>query len=96
MIFLFSEWAPVLPFLRSSASVVVITQNKVLFLVIAGSLDVSTSKRWKDGREDYKNLRKALCVGYANQLAERMLRHNGFRTIGYKSQLVQVERYFSS
>lgn len=40
----------------------------------------------------YIKLRKALCVGYANQLAERMIRHNGYRTItmGFRSQLVQV------
>ncbi|XP_047309268.1 probable pre-mRNA-splicing factor ATP-dependent RNA helicase DEAH4 [Impatiens glandulifera] len=38
----------------------------------------------------YTKLRKALCVGYANQLAERMIRHNGYKTMGFKSQLVQV------
>lgn len=31
-----------------------------------------------------------MCIGYANQLAERMIRHNGYRTLGFKSQLVQV------
>ncbi|GKG26848.1 probable pre-mRNA-splicing factor ATP-dependent RNA helicase DEAH4, partial [Tanacetum coccineum] len=31
-----------------------------------------------------------MCVGYASQLAERMMRHNGYRTVGFKSQLVQV------
>uniref|UniRef100_A0A5B6Z4G9 RNA helicase n=2 Tax=Davidia involucrata TaxID=16924 RepID=A0A5B6Z4G9_DAVIN len=55
-----------------------------------GSLDVRTNERLKESRRDYRNLRKALCVGYANQLAERMIRHNGYRTIGFKSQLVQV------
>ncbi|KAL5800658.1 hypothetical protein ACOSQ3_032290 [Xanthoceras sorbifolium] len=55
-----------------------------------GSLDVRAKQRWKEGRQDYKNLRKALCVGYANQVAERMLRHNGYRTLSFKSQLVQV------
>nr|GMD95844.1 probable pre-mRNA-splicing factor ATP-dependent RNA helicase DEAH4 isoform X1 [Ipomoea batatas] len=54
------------------------------------SLDVQTSRRHKKGQQDYKNLRKALCTGYANQLAERMIRHNGYRTLGFKSQLVQV------
>lgn len=63
---------------------------QIMLKIAKGSLDARTSKRWKDSREDYKNLRKALCVGYGNQLAERMLRHNGFRTIGFKSQLVQV------
>ncbi|KAA8528994.1 hypothetical protein F0562_033518 [Nyssa sinensis] len=55
-----------------------------------GSLDVRTNERRKESRQDYRNLRKALCVGYANQLAERMIRHNGYRTSGFKSQLVQV------
>lgn len=35
-------------------------------------------------------LRKALCIGFANRLAQRMPRHNGYRTIGTKSQLVQI------
>lgn len=67
----------------------------VFCLVLTGPLDVRTSNRWKDGQEDYNDLRKALCVGYAGQLAERMLRHNGYRTIGFKSQLVQVEEKIS-
>nr|GMC88076.1 probable pre-mRNA-splicing factor ATP-dependent RNA helicase DEAH4 isoform X2 [Ipomoea batatas] len=54
------------------------------------SLDVQTSRRHKKSQQDYKILRKALCTGYANQLAERMIRHNGYRTLGFKSQLVQV------
>lgn len=55
-----------------------------------GSLDVRSSERWKESQLDYKNLRKSLCKGYANQLAERMFRHNGYRTVGFKPQLVQV------
>lgn len=39
---------------------------------------------------DYRKLRKSLCIGYGNQLAEKMLHHNGYHTIGYRSQLVQV------
>ncbi|CDP11384.1 unnamed protein product [Coffea canephora] len=54
------------------------------------SLDVRTRKGRRESQQDYKNLRKALCAGYASQLAERMIRHNGYRTIGFKSQLVQV------
>ncbi|CAI9116556.1 OLC1v1017738C1 [Oldenlandia corymbosa var. corymbosa] len=54
------------------------------------SLEVQTMKRWRTNEQEYKNLRKSLCVGYANQLAERMLRHNGYQTLGFKSQLVQV------
>lgn len=52
-------------------------------------MDVKTSKKRKE-EQDYRVLRKALCSGFANQLAERMIRHNGFRTLGFKSQLVQV------
>lgn len=55
-----------------------------------GSLDVRTKRSWKQSGENYRKLRKSLCVGYANQLAERMIRHNGYRTLGFKSQLVQV------
>ncbi|PWA36213.1 RNA helicase family protein [Artemisia annua] len=55
-----------------------------------GSLDVRRKERRRDRQNDYKNLRKSLCVGYASQLAERMIRHNGYRTVGFKSQLVQV------
>ncbi|GKB52416.1 probable pre-mRNA-splicing factor ATP-dependent RNA helicase DEAH4 isoform X2, partial [Tanacetum coccineum] len=55
-----------------------------------GSLDVRRKERRRDRQNDYQNLRKSLCVGYASQLAERMIRHNGYRTVGFKSQLVQV------
>lgn len=55
-----------------------------------GSLDVRANHIWKESRQDYRKLRKALCVGYANQLAERMIHHNGYRTLGFKPQLVQV------
>ncbi|XP_021899621.1 probable pre-mRNA-splicing factor ATP-dependent RNA helicase DEAH4 isoform X2 [Carica papaya] len=54
------------------------------------SLDVQASERWRENQQDYKNLRKALCKGYANQLAERMIHHNGYRTLGFRPQLVQV------
>ncbi|GJR20300.1 probable pre-mRNA-splicing factor ATP-dependent RNA helicase DEAH4 [Tanacetum coccineum] len=59
-------------------------------IVYSGSLDVRRKERRRDRQNDYKNLRKSLCVGYASQLAERMMRHNGYRTVGFKSQLVQV------
>ncbi|GFP88362.1 ATP-dependent RNA helicase dhx8 [Phtheirospermum japonicum] len=62
---------------------------QIIQKIAKGSMDVKTSRRHKDG-QDYRALRKALCSGYANQLAERMIRHNGFRTLGFKSQLVQV------
>ncbi|KAL2903601.1 putative pre-mRNA-splicing factor ATP-dependent RNA helicase DEAH4 [Bienertia sinuspersici] len=54
------------------------------------STEVHGSHSSRERKLGYRNLRKALCVGYGNQLAERMLRHNGYRTIGLKSQLVQV------
>ncbi|KAL5732381.1 hypothetical protein ACOSP7_031728 [Xanthoceras sorbifolium] len=63
---------------------------QIMQKIAKGSLDVRAKQRWKEGRQDYKNLRKALCAGYANQVAERMLRHNGYRTLSFKSQLVQV------
>lgn len=55
-----------------------------------GSLDVRTSQGRKESQQEYKNLRNCLCVGYASQLAERMIRHNGYRTLGFKAQLAQV------
>ncbi|KAI3452612.1 hypothetical protein Pfo_009276 [Paulownia fortunei] len=63
--------------------------SQIMQKIAKGSMDVKTSKKRKEG-QDYRALRKALCSGYANQLAERMIRHNGFRTLGFKSQLVQV------
>lgn len=64
--------------------------SQIMQKITTGSLDVQTSNRRRDGQQEYKNLRKALCVGYANQLAERMIRHNGYRPLGFKSELVQV------
>ncbi|KAH0464603.1 hypothetical protein IEQ34_007389 [Dendrobium chrysotoxum] len=55
-----------------------------------GTVDIQSSLRHKIVEQDYRGLRRALCRGYGNQLAERMLHHNGFRTLGYRSQLVQV------
>nr|GFB79219.1 probable pre-mRNA-splicing factor ATP-dependent RNA helicase DEAH4 isoform X2 [Tanacetum cinerariifolium] len=54
------------------------------------SLDVRRKERRRHRQNDYHNLRKSLCVGYASQLADRMIRHNGYRIVGFKSQLVQV------
>lgn len=64
--------------------------DKTLHIWKTGPLDVQTSRRWKENQQDYHNLRRALCVGYANQLAERMVYHNGYRTLGFKPQVVQV------
>lgn len=64
--------------------------SQIMQKIAKGNLDVQRKGRRRDSQDDYKNLRKALCVGYAGQLAERMIRHNGYRTLGFKSQLVQV------
>ncbi|GFY99989.1 RNA helicase family protein [Actinidia rufa] len=64
--------------------------SQIMQKIAKGSLDVQMKERWKESREDYRKLRKALTVGYASQLAERMIRHNGYRTLGFKPQLVQV------
>ncbi|KAL5552460.1 hypothetical protein UlMin_039861 [Ulmus minor] len=63
---------------------------QIMQKIAKGSLDVQTSKRRRENQQDYTNLRKALCVGYANQLAEGMLHHNGYRTLGFNPQVVQV------
>ncbi|KAJ4960743.1 hypothetical protein NE237_020653 [Protea cynaroides] len=64
--------------------------SQIMQKIAKGPLDVQANQRWKETQQDYRSLRRALCVGYANQLAERMIHHNGYRTVGYKSQLVQV------
>ncbi|KAK4790187.1 hypothetical protein SAY86_017491 [Trapa natans] len=64
--------------------------SQIIQKIAKGNLDVQEAESERERRRDYKNLRKALCAGYASQLAERMTLHNGYRTIGFKSQLVQV------
>ncbi|KAL5998194.1 hypothetical protein ACLOJK_009132 [Asimina triloba] len=49
-----------------------------------GPLDVQSNYRPKERMFDYKSLRKALCIGYGNQLAERKIHHNGYRTLETK------------
>ncbi|GLT86622.1 hypothetical protein SLE2022_047510 [Rubroshorea leprosula] len=44
----------------------------------------------KDVRKQLSQIMQKMAKGYAGQLAERMIHHNGYRTIGFKSQLVQV------
>lgn len=63
---------------------------QIMEKVAKGSLDLRTKRSRNQTGGNYRKLRKSLCVGYANQLAERMMRHNGYRTLGLKSQLVQV------
>ncbi|GAU30239.1 hypothetical protein TSUD_67910 [Trifolium subterraneum] len=53
-------------------------------------LDIKANGKGEEFRRDYRNLRKALCVGYANQLSERKMHHNGYRTLGLQGQVVQV------
>ena len=48
------------------------------------------ARRGRKSDPEYRKLRRALCVGYGNQLAERMIHHNGYHTVGYRTQLVQV------
>ncbi|KAI3985679.1 hypothetical protein MKX01_033962 [Papaver californicum] len=64
--------------------------SQIMQKISKGPLDVQTNRRRQERQQDYKNLRRALCVGYASQLAERMIHHNGYRTLGSKPQLVQV------
>ncbi|XP_009776473.1 probable pre-mRNA-splicing factor ATP-dependent RNA helicase DEAH4 [Nicotiana sylvestris] len=64
--------------------------SQIMHKIAKGSLDVQTSKRRRDSQQEYRILRKALFIGYANQLAERSIRHNGYRPLGFKSELVQV------
>ncbi|XWS34600.1 hypothetical protein CRYUN_Cryun21dG0052300 [Craigia yunnanensis] len=63
--------------------------SQIMQKIAKGSSDVRANRNRK-GHQSYRNLRKALCIGFASQLAERMRHHNGFRTLGFKSQLVQV------
>ncbi|KAF4404815.1 hypothetical protein G4B88_006201 [Cannabis sativa] len=64
--------------------------GQIMQKIAKGPLDVQTSRRRRESEQDYYYLRKALCIGYANQLAERMVYHNGYRTLGFKPQVVQV------
>ncbi|XP_062157376.1 probable pre-mRNA-splicing factor ATP-dependent RNA helicase DEAH4 [Alnus glutinosa] len=64
--------------------------SQIMQKIAKGSLDVRANERWKESELPYRKLRKALCIGYANQLAERMIHHNGYRTLSFKPQLVQV------
>ncbi|XP_065874215.1 probable pre-mRNA-splicing factor ATP-dependent RNA helicase DEAH4 isoform X2 [Euphorbia lathyris] len=63
---------------------------QIMQKVAKGSLDVQAGGRSRGGEYNYRNLRKALCAGYANKLAEKMVHHNGYRIIGFKDQVVKV------
>ncbi|KAI3880903.1 hypothetical protein MKX03_032728 [Papaver bracteatum] len=60
---------------------------QIMQKIAKGPMDVQTKQ---ESQQDYKNLRRALSVGYASQLAERMIYHNGYKTLGFKQQLVKV------
>ncbi|ONK77742.1 uncharacterized protein A4U43_C02F10070, partial [Asparagus officinalis] len=64
--------------------------SQIIQKISKGPVDVKSGLRHKKSDHDYQKLRRALCKGYGNQLAERMLHHNGYRTLGYRSQLIQV------
>lgn len=59
---------------------------------LSGIMQKSTKGFSQDKIEDANltSLRKALCIGFANRLAQRMPRHNGYRTFGATSRLVQI------
>lgn len=63
--------------------------SQIMQKIAKGSSDVRVNQNQKR-RQSYRNLMKALSIGFASQLAERMRHHNGFRTLGFKPQLVQV------
>ncbi|KAJ1401977.1 P-loop containing nucleoside triphosphate hydrolase [Sesbania bispinosa] len=64
--------------------------SQIMQKIAKGPLDIRENGKGGEFRKDYRNLRKALCVGYANQLAERKMHHNGYRTLGFQAQVVQV------
>lgn len=63
--------------------------SQIIQKVAKGPTDLQARRGCKSD-PDYRKLRRALCVGYGNQLAERMIHHNGYHTVGYRTQLVQV------
>uniref|UniRef100_A0ACD6A2Q5 Uncharacterized protein n=1 Tax=Avena sativa TaxID=4498 RepID=A0ACD6A2Q5_AVESA len=63
--------------------------SQIIQKVAKGPTDLQ-ARRGRKSDPDYRKLRKALCIGYGNQLAERMIHHNGYHTVGYRTQLVQV------
>lgn len=63
--------------------------SQIIQKVAKGPTDLQ-ARRGRKSDPDYRKLRRALCIGYGNQLAERMIHHNGYHTVGYRTQLVQV------
>ncbi|EPS69425.1 hypothetical protein M569_05341, partial [Genlisea aurea] len=64
---------------------------QIMQKIAKGPMHVKISKRHEEDR-NYTALRKSLFSGHTNQIAERMLHHNGYKTLGLKAQqqLVQV------
>uniref|UniRef100_A0A453HDE5 Uncharacterized protein n=1 Tax=Aegilops tauschii subsp. strangulata TaxID=200361 RepID=A0A453HDE5_AEGTS len=62
--------------------------SQIIQKIAKGPTDLQ-ARRGRKSDPDYRKLRRALCVGYGNQLAERMIHHNGYHTVGYRTQLVQ-------
>ncbi|XP_061360764.1 probable pre-mRNA-splicing factor ATP-dependent RNA helicase DEAH4 [Gastrolobium bilobum] len=64
--------------------------SQIMQKIAKGPLDVGANGKGEEFQMGYRNLRKALCAGFANQLAERKMHHNGYRTLGFQAQVVQV------
>ncbi|CAL0329725.1 unnamed protein product [Lupinus luteus] len=64
--------------------------SQIMQKIAKGPLDIRANGKGEEFRKGYRNLRKALCTGYANQLAERKMHHNGYRILGFQAQVVQV------
>ncbi|KAJ6801817.1 putative pre-mRNA-splicing factor ATP-dependent RNA helicase DEAH4 [Iris pallida] len=64
--------------------------SQIIQKIAKGPVGVQSGWSEKKGDQDYRKIRRALCKGYGNQLAEKMIHHNGYRTLGYRSQLIQV------
>ncbi|KAI3910941.1 hypothetical protein MKW98_022628 [Papaver atlanticum] len=55
--------------------------SQIMQKVAKWPMDVQTKPRQQETQQDYKNLRRAL---------SRMIYHNGYKTLGFKQQLVKV------
>ncbi|CAM6041396.1 unnamed protein product [Sphagnum compactum] len=55
-----------------------------------GGFEESATNQSKEKVSSTRSLRKALCQGFANRLAQRMPHHNGYHIVSHRSQLVQI------
>ncbi|RVW35349.1 putative pre-mRNA-splicing factor ATP-dependent RNA helicase DEAH4 [Vitis vinifera] len=70
--------------------------SQIMQKMARGSLDVRAKERWKESRQDYKNLRKALCAGYAGAsifCAESRRRWNAPNYVLYHELVVTTRPY---